>query len=320
MTLGAGMSFALNGTASKLLLRGGFDPPGLTTFRATGACLGLLALCAVTPGGIRRLRLRRRELPSLLGFGLTGFFVVPMLYFVAITRLPIGIGLLFEFTAPVFIALWVRFGERGHVRARLWLGLVLCLGGLAAVAEVWAGELRLDPWGVAAGLGAAVLLAVYYVLGSRSVADRDPISLTCWAFAVAAVAGCVVRPWWTLPWASLGREVDTTPMWWLAVYLLVLGTITPYLLVTAAMRHLPATSVGIIGTVEPVLASGFAWVLLGEVLVAPQMIGGLIVLAGVILAETARAGGASRGGPSRAGPHAPAAPHPAKVPAEIPPT
>jgi drug/metabolite transporter (DMT)-like permease len=177
------------------------------------------------------------------------------------------------------------------VRARLWLGLVLCLGGLAAVAEVWAGQLRLDPLGIAAALASAVLLAAYYVLGSRSVAERDPLSLTCWAFAISAVAGGMVRPWWTLPWAALGREVEGTPMWGLAAYLLVLGTIAPYLLVTAALRHLPATSVGIIGTVEPVLASAFAWVLLAEILVGPQIIGGLVVLAGVILAETARAGG-----------------------------
>jgi drug/metabolite transporter (DMT)-like permease len=70
----------------------------------------------------------------------------------------------------------------------------------------------------------------------------------------------------------------------------VLGSIVPYMLVAAALRHLPATSVGIIGMVEPVLAATVAWVTLGagEALNTAQLGGGLLVLAGVTLAETAR--------------------------------
>jgi drug/metabolite transporter (DMT)-like permease len=289
MVLASGVLFALNGTVSKLLLQGGFDAPQLTTFRATGAFLGLFALCVAVRPGIRRLAVRRHEWPRLIGFGLTGFFFVPMLYFIAISRLPVGIGLLFEYMGPVFVALWVRFGEHQGVKQRLWVGLALCLGGLACVAQIWAGEFRLDLVGTAAGLTCAVLLAGYYVLGSKSVAERDPLSLTCWAFGVSALAGAIVRPWWNFPAEVLTRSSGGYPMWMLAGYLLAFGTIVPYLLVTSAMQHLPPTSVGIIGMVEPVLASGFAWILLDEVLTAPQILGGVVVLIGVMLAETARA-------------------------------
>ena len=159
------------------------------------------------------------------------------------------------------------------------------------MAQIWAGELGLDPIGLAAGLTSAILLATYYVVGSKSVADRDPLSLTCWAFGVSAIAGAIVRPWWNFPVELLGRTSGGVPMWLLATYLLVFGTIIPYLLVSTSMQHLPPTSVGIIGMVEPVLASAVAWVLINEVLSTPQILGGLIVLVGVILAETARATG-----------------------------
>jgi drug/metabolite transporter (DMT)-like permease len=288
MVLSAALTFALNGTVSKLLLQNGFDAPQLSTFRATGAFLGLLALTLVLRGP-RALKVRREELPALIGFGLTGMFLVPMLYFVAISRLPVGIGLLFEFTAPVFIALWVRFGEHRQVKRRLWGGLVLCVVGLVCVTEVWVGELTLNPVGIAAGLVCAVLLATYYVLGSKSVANRDPLSLTTWAFGVAAVAGSIVRPWWNFPAGVLGERADGgTPIWLLAAYLLVFGTIIPYLLITASMQHLPPTSVGIIGMTELILASVFAWILLDETLSAPQLVGGVVLLVGVMLAETAR--------------------------------
>ncbi len=210
MVVAAATTFALNGTVSKLLIQGGFDPPQLTTFRATGAFLGLLTFILVTQGP-RPFKASRQELPRLIIFGLVGFFLVPMLYFVAISRLPVGIGLLFEFTAPAFVALWVRFGEHQQVRRRLWVGLGLCLAGLASVTQIWAGELSLDGLGILAGLTSAVLLAVFYVLGSKTVATRDPLSLTCWAFGVSAVAGAVVRPWWNFDAGLLLRSSDGYP-------------------------------------------------------------------------------------------------------------
>jgi drug/metabolite transporter (DMT)-like permease len=307
MVVTAAAVWGLNGTVSKLLIHGGFDPPQLTTFRAAGAFLVLILLILVMRGP-RPLAAAPREIPRLAVYGLLGVFSVPLLYFVAISRLPVGIGLLFEFTAPVFVALWVRFGERQRVRRRLWVGLALSVAGLAGVAELWtvfaAGDgLRLDGLGILAGLTSAVMLAAWYVLGSRYVAGppgiragaparvtvRDPLTLTCWAFGMAAVAGAVVRPWWNFDWELLTAQSGGQPMWLLAAYLIVFGTVVPYLLLTHAMRHLPPTSVGIVGMTEIVLASAFAWLLLAERLGTVQIVGGLVLVIGVALAESARA-------------------------------
>jgi len=295
LVLAGSLLFSVNGTVSKLVLSAGLDAPQLTTLRATGAFLGLLVVClALRPG---RLRLTRRELPVLIGYGLSGFFLVPMLYFVAISRLPVGIALLFEFTAPLFVALWARFAQQARVRPRLWVGLALSLAGLACVAEIWrsaapdGGGSRLDGLGVAAGLGAAVLLASYFILGARGVRQRDSLSLTCWAYGFAAVAGMIVRPWWNFPVETLGRTSGGVPVWLLCGYVVVFGSIVPYLLLATALRVLPATSVGILGMLEPVGAGAVAWIALDEVLNPAQLAGGALVLLGVALAETARASG-----------------------------
>jgi drug/metabolite transporter (DMT)-like permease/prolyl-tRNA editing enzyme YbaK/EbsC (Cys-tRNA(Pro) deacylase) len=296
MVLGSGLLFAVNGTVSKLVLQSGISAPQLTLIRATGAFTGLLALSLVLSPGPRRLTVTRRELPLIAGVGLTGFFLVPMLYFVAIARLPVGIALLFEYTAPLLVALWARFGQRQRVRPRLWGGLMLSLAGLACVVEVW-GAPRLDGLGVLAGIGAAVLLALYYLLGAHGVRRRDTLSLTTWAFGASAVAGLLTRallggPGWAPLTASTGGGI---PIALLCAYVVVLGSIAPYLLVAGGLRQLPATSVGIIGMVEPVVASAVAWIALGEALNLAQLVGGGLVLSGVALAETARiATGAER--------------------------
>jgi len=292
MVLSSGALFAVNGTVSKLVLQAGIEAPQLTLIRAAGAFVGLLALSLVLRPGARRLRATAGQLPVLIAYGLAGFFLVPMLYFVAISRMPVGIALLFEYTAPLLVALWARFGQRQRVRPRLWAGLALSLAGLACVAEIW-GEFTLDGLGVLAGFGAAVLLAAYYVLGAQGVRERDTLSLNTWAFGAAAVAGLLTgaATGGTGDWEPLAGTTDGgVPVALLYGYVVLLGSIAPYLLVAAALRHLPATSVGIIGMVEPVIASAVAWTVLGadEALNAAQLTGGVLVLAGVALAETAR--------------------------------
>lgn len=305
MVLASGVLFAVNGTVSKLVLRTGIDAPQLTLLRAAGAFTVLLVLSVLLRPGAGRLRVTARQVPLLVGYGLTGFFLVPMLYFVAISRLPVGIGLLFEYSAPLLVALWARFGQRQPVRSRLWVGLALSLAGLACVAEVW-GELKLDGLGVLAGLGAAFFLALYYVLGARGVEGRDTVSLCTWAFGAAAVAGLLTRAFTGVgDWTPLTGTSQGVPVPLLLGYVVLLGSVVPYLLVAGAMRHLPATSVGIVGMVEPVIASAVAWVALGatEALNAAQLAGGVLVLLGVALAETARvaSSGLAPGAPPQTG-------------------
>ena len=293
MTLAAAMLFAVNGAVSKVILSSDVPAPRLTELRTTCAFVGLGAgLALFAP---HRLRLSRAELPLLAAYGVIGFALVQWLYFVTIHRLPIGIGLLLEFTAPVLVALWARFGWRERVRRRVWAALALTLVGLALVAQVWSG-LSLDGIGVIAGLAAAAALAVYYVVGEHGVGRRDPLSLVCYSLLFAALFWAVVQPWWGFPFGELGDATSLhgrlagtdVSVWALCIWMIVLGSIVPFSLSIAALRHLPATTVGIVATFEPVAASVVAWVWLQESLDVAQLVGGAVVLAGIVLAETSR--------------------------------
>jgi drug/metabolite transporter (DMT)-like permease len=291
MVAASALLFAVNGSISKLALEASeMGTLRWTELRSTGAFLVLLtAIAVVAP---RNLRVGRREARALIAYGIVGFAFVQWLYFVAIFRLPIGIGLLLEFTAPVLVALWARFVWRERVRDRVWAALALVLVGLVLVAQAWSG-VTLDELGVAAGLAAAVALAVYYLAGERLVVRRDPYSLVCLAIGAAAGFWAVVQPWWSFPFSTLGEVValpggTSAPVWVLAGWTVVLGTIAPFVLSIGALRHLPATTVTIVATLEPVAAAFVAWVWLGETLAAVQIVGGLVVLAGIFLAEAAR--------------------------------
>lgn len=289
--LPAAALFALNGTVSKQLLVGGVDALRLSQLRVTGAFLVLLAVVALSRP--RTLVLRRSEVGLIVLYGVGGIALTQWLYFVSIKRLPVGVSLLIEFTAPIMVALWVRFGWHQPVRNRLWGALALSLLGLAMVGRVWDG-FSLDGLGVVAGLGAAAALALYYLTGERAVVRRDPVSLTMFGFGAAALMWALVAPWWSFPWWQIGAVHSSIgPLtgidgWWLVTYMILLGTLVPFTLVLFSLQHLSASQASIVGMAEPLLAIAIAWAVLGEVLAPAQIVGGLIVLAAVLIAESSR--------------------------------
>lgn len=190
------------------------------------------------------------------------------------------------------VALWVRFVQRRPVRSRLWLGLALALVGLALVSQFWHG-LVLDPVGVLSAVGAGAALASYYLMGERGQRRRDPVSLMGWTFGFSALLWAVVRPWWAFPYALLSSpvrlpSVGTAPLWTLVVWVVLLGTVAPFLLVLYAVPHLGPARVGLVGMLEPVVAGALAWVWLGESLAPVAVAGSAVVLTGIVLAETSR--------------------------------
>ena len=284
--------FGLAAIVSKMSLTAGIAPARLSALRCTGAALGLLLFLGLTQPS--RLRISRRDLPLLAVVALTGAALIQWLYFTAIDRLPVGIALLLEFTGPLMIAVYARVVQRQAVCRRVWLALGLALVGLAMVAQVFGGGAGLDPLGVAAGLAAAVCLAAFYLLSKRALERHHPLTLTFWMFALAALFWAVVEPWWTFDASILtdqasmlgGLEHVTVPVWVPVLWLVVLGTLMPYALEIASLRHLTPTSTGIVGMSEPVIAAVIAWVWLGESLDAAQVAGALLVLAGVALVQT----------------------------------
>jgi drug/metabolite transporter (DMT)-like permease len=287
----AALLFAVNGSVSKLVMGSGLDPLHLVEIRCAAAALIFTALAAARRPS--SLTIGRRELGFIAGYGIVGVAMVQWLYFAAISRMPVSISLLIEFTAPLLVALWVRFVRRQPVRPRIWAALALVIAGLALVAQVWSG-LTLDGLGLLLSVLAAGSLAAYYLMGEAGLGSRDSVSLAAWSFGAAALFWALLLPWWRYPFERLVTPVAVPggghlPAWVLVAWVVVLGTVAPFGLVLAGLSRIGATRTGLIGTTEPPLAGLVAWLTLGERLSAVQIAGGVVVLAGILLAETARA-------------------------------
>jgi drug/metabolite transporter (DMT)-like permease len=291
--------WSLNGVLAKVVVTGdGLSAMRLAEVRATGSAILLFAAVALIRP--KSLRITPRETVFLVLFGIFGLAFVHFFYFLAISRMDIGIALVIQYIAPVLIALWARFFVHEPVRRRLWLALALSLTGLTLVVELWGGGGgALNATGVGACLAAAVAYAVYILMADHSLQrGRDAFSLLAWGFVFAALFWAVAQPWWTFPVESLTGETSLlgrlegfdAPTWLLVGYIVIFGTIVPFLLMVSALHYIPPTRATIVAMAEPVMAGLAAWAWLGEQLSPGQIVGGILVLSGIVLAQTARTG------------------------------
>jgi drug/metabolite transporter (DMT)-like permease len=241
-----------------------------------------------------QLKVKRPELLPIISYGIIGVALVQFLYFVAIERMPIGVALVIEYTAPVLVALWARFGEKEPVKKRVWLALALTLFGLSLVTNIWNG-FTLDSIGFIAAALAAVSLAIYFITGEKLVQKRSALAIVTLAFGASTIFWAIILPWWNFDTDIFSGQVsfpenssNMVSISFMMLWMIVMGTIAPFFLSFVALSHLKARTVAIVGTLEPVFASAVAFFVLNESLLAIQLLGGAVVIAGVVLAESAK--------------------------------
>jgi drug/metabolite transporter (DMT)-like permease len=285
--------FSLNGVIVTLVL------DHMTTFRlAQVRALGTFFLLFLITFIQDRnsLKAERREIPTLIFYGVFGYAMVQLGYFIGISRgVPLSLVLIIEFTAPIWIVLWIKFVRKSVVAKDMWVAIALSLLGLILVAKAWQGFV-FDLLGTLGALGAALALAVYFLMSQSQGTKRSAQAMVVWGMGVAGLFWSLVLPIWNFPTAIFTTEINmqgrfseySAPGWLLIAYIIVFGTLVPYLFVVGGIRRLSASTSSVIGMLEPVIAGVFAWIWLSQSWSAIQLFGGAIVLIGIYIADRAK--------------------------------
>jgi drug/metabolite transporter (DMT)-like permease len=269
----AGM-FAVNGSIARFLLDDGVSAAHLSQLRVTISFVLLGGVLALVDR--RRLRIAPADVPRMAWLGLAGVAIVQLSYFLAIERLPISVALVIQFTGPLMVLLWLRLVHGRRLRPSLYGAVALSVAGSALVVEIYdAGAI--DGLGIVFSLVAAVTFAIYLIGFERAGHSYDAFTTLTWGLGFATVFWLLVSP----PWAFPLGDLDSARSVMLALGVVVIGTLAPFLLNLSALRHLPAARVGVVATLEPPLAAVVAWIVHGEALAGIQIAGGLMVVAAV---------------------------------------
>ena len=275
--------FATSGTLAKGLLEVGWSPAAAVTARLTVGALLMVAPTLVVMRG--RWGAARGSVGLVTVYGLVAVAGCQLAYFNAVRTLSVGVALLLEYLAPVLVVawMWARHGQRP--RAWTLAGLALAVAGLVLVLDLSSGA-RVDVIGVLWGLGAACGLASYFVLSGRESADVPPIALAGGAMVVAAIALGLAGVTGVVPMTAnlnnvvlAGHELSwLVPVAGLGVF----SAAVAYATGIAGTRLLGARLASMLGLSEVLFAVLIAWLLLGELPVTIQLVGGGLIIASVI--------------------------------------
>jgi DME family drug/metabolite transporter len=281
LVLAATFCWATSGTFIKIILqRYALSVWALAFWRDLLTFALFLALTAILGAG--RLRVARRDLLPLAAMGAISIGIFHVLWALAVTMIPVAVATVLNYTAPAFVVLfaWVLWHE---TPTRQQTGaLILALAGCLLITGAYnLADANLNWRGLLVGLSTGLTYGTFTIFGKTALRRYDSWTVLTYAFGFAVLTLLILRP-------GAALEMFAMPLsaWlWIAA-LVIVSTVTGFGFYTRGLKYLSASSASITATLEPVIATGFAFALLGEVIGLVQMLGGGLVIGAVILLAT----------------------------------
>lgn len=284
LALLSAVTFATSGTFARSLTEAGWSAEAAVAARVGIAALVLAAPAAWSLRG--RWHILRRNLRTITVYGLLAVAAAQACFFNAVGYLPIGVALLLEYLGIILVVGWMWLAHRQRPRRLTVAGSVAAVLGLVLVLDLSATD-RVDPVGVLWGLGAAVGLAAYFVVSARSDPALPPIVLASGGMAAGAGVLVALGLLGALPLHATFGSVDFAGhrVSWLVPIagLSLIAAVVSYLAGIIAARILGARLSSFVGLTEVVFAFLIAWLVLSELPTGLQLLGGVLIMAGVVL-------------------------------------
>ena len=278
----AAATFGLSGAFVKPLLEAGWSPAAAVTVRAAVGGIVLAPFAAVALRGRWDALWRARW--RVLAMGLIGVAGTQLVYFAALQRIPVGTAILIEYMAPLLLVAFVWATSRRMPKVVVLVGSVVAVAGLVLVVAPGGGG-SLDVLGLVFALIAMVGCAIYYVVAARPSDGLPPVALAASGLILGAIVLGLVGLTGLVPFTTSARDVvmfGALAPWWLPVLIVgVFATAIAYATSITASEMLGSRLASFMGLLEVVAATIYAWLLLGEQLSIPQLIGGALILAGI---------------------------------------
>ena len=226
----------------------------------------------------------RHDLPILFGLGLIGVGVNQVFFILGLSRTSVAHSAFIIAMTPIWVLLIA--GARGLERptARRLAGMLAAFTGVAVLGLERKGGPGPTITGDLMTLGAGSAFALYTVLGKEVNHRYGALTVNMFLFGSGAVFLLPIVIWqgWSFPFARV-----STAGWLALVYMGVFPSLICYLIFYHALGYVAASRLSMLAYVQPVAATLFSVLLLGDRISAPLVVGGAVIFAGVYLAERA---------------------------------
>lgn len=243
-------------------------PAGATALRLFFASLILFAIFRPWQSSYKK-----KQVLIIVAYGIC-LGAMNLLFYLALTRMALGIAVALELTGPLSLALLFS-------RRRLdivWVLLAILGVALIVPSSIGAGGVPLD--GILLALAAGALWAGYIYFGQKAGRSSDGGKVVALGMAIAAIV--------VLPVAIVlsNSSIVDVNVWPYAILIAVLSSALPFSLEMISLKTMPTTTFGVFMSLEPVVAAIVGFIFLQESLLWTQCLAiGLIVLASAGIAK-----------------------------------
>ena len=246
----------------------------------------MLVLLPILVGrrGWQRIKLPTPDLVQCLVLGMLGVAASNYFYYVAIQKTSVAIAIIVQYTAPVWVLLYVVVRRQQKLSLQKIAAVGVAIIGIALTIGIVGGKstspLRLDSYGLIAALLASFSFAFYNVGGHRILARFDRWRVLTWTLTSATVFWLVVNP----PWKVIAAHYAPAQWGFLFVFSMisVLGSFSLYF---QGLQYLEPTRAIIASCLEPVFSIVLAAGFLGEALRTIQTLGIVLVLSAIVIVQ-----------------------------------
>jgi drug/metabolite transporter (DMT)-like permease len=264
----SGVCFSVSTVVGQAAIDAGVSALAVSAVRLLVGAALLMGLASWR--GLAILRLRPRAALCATGFLTTA---QAALLFGSIQHLGSSLAILLLYLYAPMVAVIAALTGREVITKRKALALLSAAGGLVLV--IWSPHGNADAVGLALGVGAGAMLAVYITVADRTTRAATPLTSTAW-IQVGAATGAV-----PLAFAADGPSGLFRQLPWWAVFIGVASGAAALLFIVS-IHHVTPTIASIASTVEPLSTAALAVVFLGDRLTGAQLCGGALILAAVL--------------------------------------
>lgn len=202
----------------------------------------------------------------------------------AIGQMNAALADLIQFTAPVFVVVWMAITRQESLDRPKLFGMALSIVGCGFALGV-TGIKEVPPTsGIVSALLSAVCFATTMILGKRMTGNLPVITNLHFALMFATIFWLFITP----PWVLAGR-IQSSGHFGILVLFSITSILLPYLFFFAGLSRVSASRAGIVSTFEPVVVALASWVFLSEPLAKVQILGVFLVCSAIIIVEATSA-------------------------------
>lgn len=226
--------------------------------------------------------IERADLPKFALAGVIGIAVTNFTYYYTVQEATVAAAILLQYTAPVLVMLYVVFVTREEaLNGAKVLALILSLAGcwLAVGGGDWS-AIQLQGWTLVSGVASAVCYSFMLLMSKHLLRKYSVWTTLTYAFGFSMLFWLFVNT----PW-EIAEKGYTLSDWGVLFLFAVVSILIPHSMFTSGLRLLEASTVGVVTTLEPVVAIVIAYFALGESLNGVQVLGGLAVVSAVVLLQ-----------------------------------